>query len=460
MLHQRGLTRARFDMAITDDDSLRAWLRLALEPGLTPSEKRALLGHAGLPEQVYDLGVGQLAKMLEPNLARQLAAPPTPELADAIEATCEWLSQPGNHIITLADPEYPAGLLEIHDPPIVLYVIGEVACLARPCIAVVGARSATPGGRDNAYAFARHLAGAGWCVVSGLAAGIDAAAHEGALAASPVGAGTIAVIATGPDLVYPARHRDLAHRIAAGGAIVTELPLGTRAIRYQFPKRNRLVAGLSRGVLVVEAALQSGSLITARLAAELGREVFAIPGSIHSPLSRGCHALIRQGAKLTETAADILSELGEVSLRDAGLIQPPTKAEQGSYPIPKANSTAKMPSPASGESHGALDRSKPDATHLCAVNPAPSECLASRDAHPTKTSGREPPAEPVVSGPHPQEGQVAAILEALGYDPVHIDDLQRRVQLPMPALHTVLLELELDGVVVRLEGGRYERRHQ
>lgn len=404
------------------DETLYSWLRLALEPNLTPSRKRALLAHAGLPEDVYALGHGQLLKLLDPVVARQLASPPSAELAAAIDAAIAWAEQPQHHILTLADTSYPAGLLEIHDPPLVLYVVGDLQRLALPAIAIVGSRSATPGGCDNAHAFAQHLAQAGWCVVSGLATGIDAAAHEGALAAGAEGAGTIAVIATGADLVYPARHRELAHRIAAQGAIVSELPLGTRAERYQFPRRNRLIAGLARGVLVVEAALQSGSLITARLAGELGREVFAIPGSIHSPLARGCHALIRQGAKLTETAEDILSELGMAAGTTPG----------GASLIRKRSTrsrlTAEVPEP---------------------VGPGP-EFLKVHDAVST-TDGTS-------KGNNEIGDPAAGVLHALGFDPVHIDDLQRRTGLAMPALHAALLQLELDAQVVRLDGGRYQRR--
>jgi len=289
---------------------LSAWLRLSLEPGVSPSIVYPLLSAVGLPEQIYDLGAAALARHVPQDLARQLAAPAPADIQAQIERTLEWVAQPGRRIVTLADAAYPQSLLTIADPPVLLYVNGDAARLNVPALAVVGARSATPGGCDNARAFARHLAGHGWCVVSGLAQGIDAAAHEGALLAGPGGAGTVAVMGTGIDRVYPARHRDLAHRIAGHGALVSELPLGMGALPHHFPRRNRLVAGLARGVLVVEAARQSGSLITARLAGENGREVFAIPGSIHSPLSRGCHALIRQGAKLVETAQDITDELG------------------------------------------------------------------------------------------------------------------------------------------------------
>lgn len=301
---------------ILPSEELRAWLRLSLEPGLGPAQARNLLAAIGLPQQIYGLSAGSLGKLLPMNLAQQLARQPDEAVQAAIDRTVAWLEPAGHHLLTLADPAYPQALLDIHDPPLLLYVNGNPDCLARPAISIVGARSASAGGMDNARAFARYLAQQGWCIASGLAQGIDTAAHEGALLAGPAAGGTVAVLGTGIDIVYPAANRDLAHRIAAAGALVSEFPLGTRALPYQFPKRNRLVAGMSRGVLVVEAAKQSGSLITARLASEMGREVFAIPGSIHSPLSRGCHALIRQGAKLVESAEDIHEELGRPAPHD------------------------------------------------------------------------------------------------------------------------------------------------
>jgi DNA processing protein len=218
------------------------------------------------------------------------------------------------HVVTLGDAAYPPALLNAADPPLLLYVQGQVDALAGEAIAIVGSRNATAQGVDNAREFARHFSDAGLTVVSGLALGIDAAAHRGALTgATP----TLAVVATGIDRVYPSRHRDLAHRIAERGAVVTEFCPGMPALRENFPQRNRIIAGLARGTLVVEAAMQSGSLITARLAAEAGREVFAIPGSIHSPQSRGCHWLIKQGAKLVESAADVLDELKPLAARQA-----------------------------------------------------------------------------------------------------------------------------------------------
>jgi DNA processing protein len=291
-------------------EELAAWLRLTLEPGLTPAQARALLAAIGLPQNIFDASISMLGKQLPTPLAVRLSEPATPEVQQRIEAALQWLQAPGHHLLTLADPAYPAALLTLYDPPPLLYVNGQLDCLRRPALAIVGARNATPGGRDNAQSFARHLARSGWCIVSGLALGIDAAAHEGALQAGEQGGGTIAVMGTGADIVYPAANLQLAHRIAERGAILTEFPLGTPSRPNHFPRRNRIVAGLAQGVLVVEAAQHSGSLITARLAGETGREVFAIPGSIHSPLSRGCHALIRNGAKLVESAQDIEEEMG------------------------------------------------------------------------------------------------------------------------------------------------------
>jgi len=224
----------------------------------------------------------------------------------AVAAAIAWAQQPDHHILTLADPEYPQNLLTSDDPPVLLYARGRLEVLQLPMVAVVGSRNATAQGERDAEAFSRALGEAGLVVVSGLALGIDAAAHRGALQAA---AGTVAVIGTGADRLYPARNEALARAIIENGVILSEFPLGTPALASNFPRRNRIIAGLGQGCLVVEAALRSGSLITARLAAESGREVFAIPGSIHSPLARGCHQLIRQGAKLVESAQDILEEL-------------------------------------------------------------------------------------------------------------------------------------------------------
>lgn len=244
----------------------------------------------------------------------------------AVAADLEWLAQPGRSVLTLSDPAYPAALREIAQPPMLLFVQGDADWLSMPQVAIVGARSASPQGIENAQAFAAELARRGLAITSGLALGIDGAAHRGALAG---GGGTIAVCGTGLDRVYPARHKALAHEIAGHGALVSEFPPGVGALAENFPRRNRIISGLSMGVLVVEAARESGSLITARLALEQGREVFAIPGSIHNPMARGCHALIRQGAKLVETVDDLLEELGPLlGMRRASVqtVQAPPQA--------------------------------------------------------------------------------------------------------------------------------------
>lgn len=297
---------------IDNEPELASWLRLSLEPNLSPSQAQLLLTHFGLPHDIYSQSVSALAKLLPLNLATQLKATPDDALATLIERSLEWATQERNAIISLADQAYPQALLTGHTPPLLLYAKGNTKLLNLPSLAIVGARSSTAAGNENAFAFAEHLCRQGWTIISGLATGIDAAAHKGSLAAQHPQASTIAVLGTGIDIVYPAANRNLAHTIAEQGLLLSEFPLGTKALQYHFPKRNRIVAGLAHGIVVVEAALKSGSLITARLAGEMGREVFAIPGSIHSPLSKGCHQLIRQGAKLVDSADDINDELKNV----------------------------------------------------------------------------------------------------------------------------------------------------
>lgn len=285
------------------DAELEAWLRLALVPGLGGQGLRKLLGDFGLPSQVLGAGRAALTRCVGDALAQRILAN---DGAAAVDAALRWAEVPGHSIATLSDAAYPQQLLEIPDPPALVYVVGDARLPARRGLAIVGSRNATPQGVANAERFARAFSEAGLTIASGLALGIDAAAHRGALA----GAGsTVAVLGCGVDVVYPQRNADLYNAVAAHGALVSEFPLGSPPIAANFPRRNRLISGLARGVLVVEAALASGSLITARLAAEQGREVFAIPGSIHSPLSKGCHALIREGAKLVESAQDVLDEL-------------------------------------------------------------------------------------------------------------------------------------------------------
>lgn len=386
-----------------DRDELAAWLRLTLTPGIGNDTARRLLAAFGLPQAIFDQGSTALRQVVGPTQATALGALPA-TLATQLQATLDWLAASDASIqrcvVTLGDPLYPPGLLALEDPPLLLYLLGQLdrmqaaagdadpAGWPKRALAIVGSRNPTPQGVENARQFARALRAAGLVIVSGLALGVDGAAHDGALQAaaeSGQALATIAVIGTGIDRVYPRRHRELAHRIAAHGLIVSEYALGTPPLPANFPRRNRLISGLSQGTLVVEAALQSGSLITARLASEQGKEVFAIPGSIHSPQSRGVHALIRQGAKLVETARDVLEEL-----------------------------------------------------HW-----------------PAGTSAAAAPAEP---GPEPElDADDSALLQALGADPVGLDALQARTGLPTAVLQARLLELELEGHVGRLPGGLFQR---
>jgi DNA processing protein len=370
-----------------NDDESRAWLRLGLTPGIGPATARALLAAFGLPDAIFAAGVPQLLRVVGEPLARTIAAPPPAAEAEAIEAALAWLAADGRHrLLTLADDGYPRGLLTMVDPPPLLFAVGRLDLLAQPALAIVGSRRATQQGVATAESFAAGLARAGLAIASGLALGIDAAAHRGALKAAADGApaSTIAVVGTGIDLVYPAANRPLTEQIRRDGLVLSELPLGTPAIAHNFPRRNRLIAGLARGVLVVEAALRSGSLITARLAAEQGREVFAIPGSIHSPVAKGCHRLIKEGAKLVESVKDILEEL---------------RLDPGQDPT------------AAGMQAAAVDL---------------------------------PPAQ-------------AAVLAALGHDPVDLDLLAQRTQRSAGELTGLLLELELAQHVERLPGNRYQR---
>jgi len=277
---------------VTDRDELAAWLQLLETPGVGRDGARRLLASHGSPQAV---------------LAANVLAAPADTFPALLDATLAWLAgDERRRIVTLGDPAYPSSLLETADPPLLLYVRGRIELLRAESIAIVGSRNATPQGLDNARSFAAQLSHAGFTIVSGLALGIDAAAHEGGLE----GAGsTVAVVGTGLDSGYPTRNHALTRRISEQGLLVSEYSLGTPPLPANFPQRNRIIAGIARATLVVEAAPQSGSLITARLANEAGRDVLAIPGSIHSPLSRGCHALIKQGAKLVESVADILDEL-------------------------------------------------------------------------------------------------------------------------------------------------------
>lgn len=285
------------------DESLRSWLILSQIRGLGGERARTLLKEFGSPEAVLAAPANSLKPFVKPDIAFAIQKGVSDE---TLSPALIWLEDEQNHVVTLGDAEYPKELLNIPDPPLLLYVKGRLDLLNSTALAVVGSRNATPQGIGNAEEFSNALSDAGLCIISGMAHGIDAAAHRGALRGQ---GSSIAVVGTGLDKVYPAANRKLAHQLATQGALVSEFPLGTPPIGSNFPRRNRLISGMSIGCLVVEASQQSGSLITARQAMEQGRDVFAIPGSIHSPQSRGCHKLIKQGAKLVETAQDILEEL-------------------------------------------------------------------------------------------------------------------------------------------------------
>ncbi|TFW16203.1 DNA-protecting protein DprA [Massilia arenosa] len=292
----------------TPGADLALWLRLAETPGVGALTLQRLLERFDTPERILSASYAELRPVVtQERAARALLEPLPSEAERAVEQALAWHGQPGQQVLTLADPAYPAVLKQIPDPPAVLYARGDAARLnARDCLAIVGSRNASVQGVRTAQAFAQALSECGVTIVSGLALGIDAAAHAGAL--QGLGS-TIAVVGTGVDVVYPARNRGLAHLIAEQGCIVSEFRLGTRVDSSNFPRRNRIISGMSKAVLVVEAAAQSGSLITARMAADQGRDVLAIPGSIHAALSKGCHRLIKQGAKLVDCAADVLEEL-------------------------------------------------------------------------------------------------------------------------------------------------------
>lgn len=370
-----------------DDAHRRALLSLITLQGMGPKRLRCLLDAFGAPLTALNASTED---WLRAGIPRALAAARPRGDEARVGAMLDWLSaHPSHHLLLPGDLGYPAAFNNLPDAPAALFARGDIRLLDEPQLAIVGARSATTGGLQNARAFARHLAGAGLVITSGLALGIDAAAHEGALAA---GGATIAVMGTGPDVIYPSQHRMLAERmLSSGGLLISEWPPGTPARKEHFPRRNRLISGLADGVLVVEAGMQSGSLITARLATEQGREVFAIPGSIHNPMARGCHRLIRDGAKLVETAQDIFEELAPrlgARLHADGLTSPTAKEE---------------------------------ATMV------------------------------------PREESHARLLDLLGFDPQTADTLIHASGLTPAEVSSILLMLELDGLISTLPGGLYCR---
>ena len=387
-----------------DYDDLAGWLRLRLTEGIGNVGARKLLTAFGLPEQLFKQSASALREIVSAVQAQALLQEPS-GYAEALRTTWDWLQTDPERrrVLALDNPAYPASLLHMEDPPLLLYGIGHAAAWqpgrmeALRCVAVVGSRNPTPQGAANAREFGRELAEAGLTIVSGMALGVDGAAHQGALDAletteksAQEQTATIAVIGTGLDRVYPKQHLNLAKQIAAHGLILSEYPLGTPPLAAHFPQRNRIISGLSQGTLVVEAALKSGSLITARMALEQGRDVFAIPGSIHSTQSRGCHALIKQGAKLVESAQDVLEDLF------------------------------------------AAARNGLSATMACAADPS----------------------DDLVDLP---EG-ARTLLLALGFDPTSLDALQARTGLDTPHLQAELMALELQGHVVRLPGGLFQRQ--
>ena len=378
---------------------LAAWLRLQLTPGVGNIGARKLLTAFGLPQNVFDASSASLRQVVSAQQSSALQQTP-PQCTELVDTTWAWLqSQPQTHrVLALGDTAYPPSLLNMEDPPLLLYAMGaptvwEQGGLANGTggrLAVVGSRNPTPQGVANARQFSQALAQAGLTIVSGLALGVDGAAHEGALDGACDGhIATIAVVGTGLDRVYPRQHRDLAHRIVQRGLILSEYPLGTPPLSANFPRRNRIIAGLCSGTLVVEAALKSGSLITARLALEQGKDVFAIPGSIHSTQARGCHALIKQGAKLVESAQDVLEEMPAHAMR----VVPSTLIAIGS----------------------------------------------------------------ITTGADSELGSSDPLLQALGYDPMGLDALQARTGLNTPTLQARLMELEIHGQVARLPGGLFQR---
>ncbi|WP_254600332.1 DNA-processing protein DprA [Burkholderia contaminans] len=408
--------------------AVRAWLQLAHAPGLAPAALQALLDAFSSPDALLRAPDHAITAVTSAAAALAVRASVRGDLDARTDAALAWLDAPGNALVTLNDPAYPPRLRDLHDPPLLLYVKGRLDLLHARSLAVVGSRHATPQGLVDATHFARELSDAGLPIVSGLALGIDAAAHRGGLDGR---SGTVAVIATGADLVYPARHRALAHEIAAHGAIVSEWPLGTPARAAHFPQRNRLIAALAIGALVVEAAPRSGSLITARLANELGRDVFAVPGSIHAPLAQGCHALIRDGAKLTAAPLDVLEEygLGESKAGTAG------GAACSGHPCAGTGSLRETGAPTQRAAAGAIHNG---------------------DAVPATASARDeaPSPAPPLPATTPAE---QAVLAALGYGPVTYEWLAEHSGLPDDVLHRALLALELAGRVASLPGGRFTR---
>ena len=369
------------------------WLRLLLTPGIGSVSARKLLATFGSPEAIFHQNQLSLGQIVSQKQTQALLTPPT-TYRPACNQLKQWIEQSSNHhILPLGHIHYPQKLLETPDPPLLLFANGNLELLQRPGLAIVGSRNPTPQGKETAQDFARTFSRQGITVVSGLALGIDGTSQQAALNEA---GGTIAILGTGIDRVYPATHHALTHQIAQKGLLLSEYPLGTAPSTHNFPKRNRIIAGLSLGTLVVEATVHSGSLITAKLAAEMGKEVFAIPGSIHSPQSKGCHWLIKQGAKLVETAQEIIEELR---------LPAPLNTNTGS-PIP-----ATLQLPATGTPQ-----------------------------------------------PHLQTN-AEIILDAIGQGPTSFEAISQRTGLDTAQLQAELLTLELNQHIARLPGGLFQQLH-
>jgi DNA processing protein len=399
-------------------ERIDAWLALSEAPGLGRATARELLRRHGDPLAVLR-GDRSLDASLAPEQADRLRVVRQRDRRALVERTAQWLTADDHHLLALGDPDYPAELLLRPDPPLLLHAVGSLAALRRPQLAIVGSRDATPQGRDIAHQFAAHLAQRGITIVSGLALGIDACAHEGALeGGAPGEPATIAVVGTGLDRCHPRRHDALARRVAEAGLLLSEFPLGTEAHPLHFPLRNRLIAHLAAGTLVVEAAPASGSLITARQALDAGREVMAVPGSILSPQARGCHGLIRDGATLVETPSQVLELLGG---RDGWPPAPP--------PPCRAPATRRSSRRAPARGGGAVITEAANDDFLDLAPWPPDTTTAQR-----------------------------IVLRALGMDPQGMDVLVHRTGMSPQELSAHLLTMELNGWVGRLPGGRFQRR--
>ncbi|WP_081491543.1 DNA-processing protein DprA [Rhodanobacter thiooxydans] len=387
-------------MTMDDPDELRAWLIALRTPGLGPGGLREQLDAAGGDIRAALAQLRRDAARLDEPAQAWLARPDEARL----DADLAWLAVPGHRLLRCTEADFPPQLEHIPQPPAVLFVVGDAGLLLYPQVAIVGARGASAVGLTHARAFALALAEAGFAITSGMADGIDGAAHVAALDA---GAKTLAVVGTGADRVYPRKHHALARRLAAQGALVSEFPPGTPARPDHFPRRNRIIAGLALGTLVVEAGLRSGSLITARLAAEQGREVFALPGSIHHPLARGCHRLIRDGARLVESATEIVETLTPAARMLGGELAARLGATDGAVAGP------------------------PRAASDDGVAPGPAE-----------TDG---------------DTGYRRLLTELGHEPATLDELVQRTGRSAAALSSMLMMLELEARVASLPGNRYQR---